>query len=60
MKTLINKLRSLKAKARNCWDINELDAINAEIVKTENEIKKAKAVRAHYKSMVKKIMKANQ
>ena len=49
MKNLINKLRSLKALARNCWDMNELDLINAEIKKVENKIKN-----------VKKIMIANQ
>jgi len=60
MKNLKNKLRSLKALARNCWDINELDVINAEIVKTENKIKQAQAVQDHYKNNVKKIMIANQ
>ena len=49
MKNLINKLISLKAQARNCWDINELDLINAEIARLEHKIKN-----------IRKIIKANQ
>tara|TARA_Y100000114_G_C11630960_1_gene264397 strand:+ start:389 stop:670 length:282 start_codon:yes stop_codon:yes gene_type:complete len=59
LQTLLKKRKSLKIRASKCWDINELDIINAELAKVEDKISNEKAVQDHHFKMVEKILKSN-